>query len=152
MRPSQDEYYMNIAKVVATRSTCVRRQIGTVLVRYNSILATGYNGAPRGLPHCIDVGCIREQLNIPSGTQHERCQAIHSEVNAILQCALHGISTKGAILYCTNQPCSICARIIINAGISRIIYEGSYPDEATINLFKQANIPLVKMQVKPFIH
>lgn len=144
-RPSQDEYYMNIAKVVATRSTCVRRQIGSVLVRENSILATGYNGAPRGLPHCTDVGCIREQLQIPSGTRHESCMAIHSEVNAILQCALHGVSSKGAILYCTNQPCSICARIIINAGISKIIYEGSYPDPTTISLFEQAKIPLIKM-------
>lgn len=145
MRPTSHEYFMNIAKVVATRSTCIRHNVGAVIIREKRIISTGYNGAPHGLPHCLDVGCIREKENIPSGTRTERCMAVHAEINAIIQAALHGISTKDASLYCTHQPCSSCAKAIINAGIISVIYEVDYPDDATIKLFNMANIKLIKL-------
>ena len=143
-RPTIDEYFMNIAKVVATRSTCLRHHVGAVIVRDKRIISTGYNGSPKGLKHCLDIGCIRDQENIESGTKVEICRAIHAEQNAIIQAALHGTSTEGATLYCTHQPCIICAKMIINAGIIKVIYGEDYPDKAAIELFNEANIEVIK--------
>ncbi|RJS68957.1 cytidine deaminase [ANME-2 cluster archaeon] len=140
MRPTLDEYFMNIADIVATRSTCLRRQIGAVIVRDKRIISTGYNGAPRGAAHCLDIGCIREQENIESGTMHEICRAVHAEQNAVIQAALHGVSTQGSTLYCTHQPCAICAKILINAGIVRVIFRQPYPDNRAMKFFEEAGV------------
>jgi dCMP deaminase len=126
---------MSFAKLAASRSTCLRRQVGAVAVKNNQIIATGYNGAASKQRHCLDIGCLRE--NIPSGTQHELCRAVHAEQNLICQAAKNGVSLEGSILYCTHQPCSICAKMIINAGISRTIYEEGYPDDTTKQLLKE---------------
>ncbi|MHB0998047.1 MAG: deoxycytidylate deaminase [Armatimonadota bacterium] len=144
-RPDWDYYFMEIAQVVAKRSTCVRRQIGAVIVKGHRILTTGYNGAPSGLAHCIDLGCMRNHQGIPSGTRHEMCRALHSEMNAIIQAAQHGVSTLGAALYCTHQPCSVCARMIINAGITRVVYTGDYPDEFAMSMLQEANIDICRL-------
>lgn len=143
-RPDWDQYFLQIAQVVAKRSTCLRRQIGAVIVRDRRILTTGYNGAPSGLAHCVDSGCLRDELGIPSGTRTELCRALHSEMNAIIQAAQHGVSTKGATLYCTHQPCSVCARMLINAGICRVVYIGDYPDDFTRELLGEAGVELVR--------
>jgi len=144
MRPSVDEYFMEIASVVAKRSTCLRNQVGAIIVRDKRILATGYNGAPKGLPHCLDIGCIREQNNIPSGERHELCRAVHAEQNAILQAAIHGVSTENATIYCTHQPCILCAKMMINAGIKKVVYANPYPDTEALEFLKQANVEVVK--------
>ncbi|MHC1749747.1 MAG: cytidine/deoxycytidylate deaminase family protein [Cellulosilyticaceae bacterium] len=142
MRPSWDEYFMDIAHLVKTRSTCIRRQVGAVVVKDKRILSTGYNGAPTGCNHCTDIGCMRAELGVPSGERHELCRALHAEQNAIAQAAAHGISMKDASIYVTTQPCSLCAKILINAGIREIIFQGSYPDELAIILLKEAGIKL----------
>jgi len=147
-RPSIDEYFMKICEDVAKRSTCKRHNFGAAIVREKQILATGYNGAPKGLPHCIDIGCIRDKLSIPSGTHHEICAAVHAEQNAILQCAYHGVSTKDAIMYVNASPCRICAKMIINSGIKKVIYAGEYPDQETFKLFKQAGVKIQKLEPK----
>jgi len=141
-RPSWDEYFLNIAKLVATRSTCLRRQVGAVVVKDKQILATGYNGAPTGITHCDKAGCLREQLKVPSGERHELCRALHAEQNAFLQAAKHGVSLAGSTLYITVQPCSICAKMIINAGIRNIVVEGEYPDEFAREFLKEAGIKI----------
>lgn len=146
-RPDWDEYFMEIAYVVAKRSTCIRRQIGAVIVKGHRILTTGYNGAPSGLAHCLETSCLRDEMGIPSGTRHEICRALHSEMNAIIQAAQHGVSTYGASLYCTHQPCSVCSRMIINAGIKRVIYTGDYPDNFAMSLLKEANIDIVRLPI-----
>jgi len=128
MRESWDRYFMNIAELVSTRATCVRRKVGAVIVRDKNILATGYNGAPRRVEHCTDETCLRQKLNIPSGERHEICRAVHAEQNAIIQAARHGVAVNGASLYITVFPCSICAKMIINSGISKIYFEGDYGD------------------------
>jgi dCMP deaminase len=145
-RPSWDEYFLEMARVVARRSTCLRRKIGAVLVRDRRILATGYNGAPSGLPHCEEVGCQREDLGVASGERQEICRALHAEQNAIIQGALHGVSLKGAVLYCTNQPCITCAKMLINAGVKRIVYVGDYPDPLALEMLTQADIELVRLE------
>lgn len=145
-RPGWDEYFMDIARLVARRSTCLRRQVGAVVTRERRILSTGYNGAPRRLPHCAEIGCLREQRGIPSGERHELCRAVHAEQNAILQAATHGISIQGATLYCTTQPCVMCARMIINGEITRIVFEGDYPDELARTMLSEAGIELVSWQ------
>jgi dCMP deaminase len=139
-RPSWDEYFLEIAKLVSTRSTCLRRQVGAVFVRDKRVLATGYNGAPSGLKHCDEVGCIREQQGIPSGERHELCRGIHAEQNAVLQAAQFGISLRGSNLYCTNQPCILCAKMLINAGVERIVVLGGYPDEMARDMLEEAGI------------
>ncbi len=139
-RPDWDEYFMDIAALVARRSTCLRRNVGAVLVRERRILATGYNGAPSGLRHCLEVGCMRTQMNIPSGERHELCRGLHAEQNAIIQAALHGVSVKGSSLYCTNHPCIICAKMIINAGIVRIHFREGYMDRLAEEMLKEAGI------------
>lgn len=142
-RPSWQEYFMEIARVVARRSTCVRRQVGAIIVKERRILCTGYNGAPAGLPHCTDVGCLREKLHIPSGERHELCRGLHAEQNAIIQAALHGISIKGGTFYITHQPCVLCAKMICNAGIREVFFEGDYPDRLALNIFAEAGVRLV---------
>ena len=141
-RPSWGTYFMNITNLVAERSTCTRRAVGAVLVKEKRIMSTGYNGAPTGLKHCLEVGCLREQLGIESGKMHELCRGIHAEQNAIIQAAYHGVSVNGAVIYCTNQPCSICARMIINAGIQKIYYQSGYADPLAKELLGEAGIEL----------
>jgi dCMP deaminase len=141
-RPSWGTYFMNITNLVAERSTCIRRAVGAVLVKEKRILSTGYNGAPTGLKHCLEVGCLREQLGVESGQMHELCRGIHAEQNAIIQAAYHGVSVNGAVIYCTNQPCSICARMIINAGIQKIYYQSGYADSLAKELLGEAGIEL----------
>jgi dCMP deaminase len=140
------EYFMQIAHLVAQRSTCLRRKVGAVLVRDKRMLATGYNGAPRGLEHCLDRGCLREKLRIPSGERHELCRGLHAEQNAIIQASLYGISAKDSVLYITNQPCIICAKMLINAGISEIIIAQGYPDEMSEKMLKEAKIKIRKIK------
>lgn len=144
MRPSWDEYFMEITGVVAQRSTCLRRKVGALLVKDKHILASGYNGAPSGLAHCSEVGCLRDQLKIPSGERHELCRGIHAEQNAIVQCAIHGVSLAGATIYSTTQPCVLCSKMLINARIKRIVYQGDYPDELSLKLLQEAEIELIK--------
>lgn len=146
MRAGWDEYFMQIAEIVKTRSTCLRRQVGALIVKDNRIITTGYNGAPSRIKECTEIGfCKREELNIPSGQRHELCRALHAEQNAIIQAASLGISTKGATLYVTLQPCVICAKMAVNAGIVKIIYKGEYPDELSLGILEEAGIELVKM-------
>jgi len=139
-RPSWDDYFLQIARDVATRSTCLRRQVGAVLVLDKQILATGYNGAPSGLPHCREVGCLREALNVPSGQRHELCRALHAEMNALIQAAKHGVRIQGATCYVTDTPCSLCAKMLINGGIVRIVAEGAYPDGMAREMLEQAGV------------
>jgi len=141
-RPSWEAYFMNITNLVAQRSTCLRRAVGAVLVKDKRILSTGYNGAPANLRHCLEVGCLRKQMGVESGKMHELCRGIHAEQNAIIQAAYHGVSVKGAAIYCTNQPCSICARMIINAGIVKIYYQSGYADSLAQDLLAEARIEL----------
>jgi len=136
---------MDIAELVATRSTCLRRRVGAVLVRERRILATGYNGAPSGLRHCLEIGCLREQQGVPSGERHELCRGLHAEQNAIIQAALHGVSVKGAHLYCTNHPCVICAKMIINAGIRAVIIADGYGDALAEEILKEARVAVLKV-------
>ena len=137
---------MEIADIVKTRSTCIRRQVGAVIVKDNRIITTGYNGAPSGLTHCIDNGgCERERLNVPSGQRHELCRALHAEQNAIIQAAKIGVSTEGATIYITTQPCVICAKMIINAGIKKVVYKASYPDEMAMNMLEESGIEVVSV-------
>lgn len=144
-RPSWDEYFLKIAHLVATRSTCLRRKVGAVVVKNKQILTTGYNGAPTGIAHCDKVGCLREELKVPSGQRHELCRALHAEQNAFLQAARHGVSLDGSILYITTQPCSICAKMIINVGIKKIVMQGVYPDDFALKFLHEAGI---EMEVK----
>ncbi len=146
-RPSWDEYFMGIAGLVATRSTCIRRKVGAVLVRERRILCSGYNGAPTGIAHCEETGCLRQQLKVPSGEKHELCRGVHAEQNAIIQAAFHGISVRGATLYCTHQPCSICAKMIINAGIIKVYFGDKYNDPMSETMFDQAGIELKALNI-----
>jgi dCMP deaminase len=139
-RPSWSEYFMAITRLVARRSTCLRRHVGAILVKEKRILATGYNGAPAGLKHCEEVGCLREDSSIPSGERHELCRGLHAEQNAIIQAAYHGISIKGSTLYCTNKPCVICTKMLINAGIEEIYYENGYDDALADEMLSEAGI------------
>jgi dCMP deaminase len=145
-RPSMDEYFMEIASVVAKRSTCLRNKVGALFVKNKRILTTGYNGAPAGLDHCDQVGCARE--GVASGTRHELCRAVHAEQNAIIQAALHGISIEGATLYCTHQPCILCAKMMINARIKKVTYIESYPDETALCFLEQAGIEVSRLKEK----
>ena len=146
LRPTWDEYFINIAKLVSSRSTCLRRNVGAVVVKNKQVLTTGYNGAPAGVRHCDEVGCMREKLGVPSGERHELCRALHAEQNAFLQAARHGISLDGAKLYMTTQPCSICAKMIINVGIKKVIFEGDYPDTFAVEILKEAGVALEKFK------
>ncbi|HIY82556.1 deoxycytidylate deaminase [Rubneribacter sp.] len=141
-RPSWDEYFMKLAHEVATRTTCVRRAVGAVIVKDRRILATGYNGVPTGLRHCAEVGCLRQQLGIPSGQRQEICRGLHAEQNAIIQAARYGTNIMGASIYVTTQPCVTCAKMIINAGIEEIVYQNPYPDELSMSMLEEAGIKL----------
>lgn len=145
MRPSWSEYFMEIALLVAKRSTCLRRAVGAVLVRDKRILTTGYNGAPTGITHCADTGCLRANLAVPSGERHELCRGIHAEQNAIIQAACHGISVRSAVLYCTHQPCSICAKMLVNVGLQTVYYLNSYEDPISQKIFEEAGVVLMKL-------
>jgi len=139
---------MEIARLVAKRATCLRRQVGAVLVMDKRLLATGYNGAPSGLAHCLEVGCLREKRQIPSGERHELCRGLHAEQNVIIQAAFHGIRIQSSTLYCTNLPCAICTKMLINAGIREIIYEGGYGDDLSKEMLLEARIPIRQISLK----
>ena len=139
-RPSWDQYFMDITRLVATRSTCLRRQVGAILVKGRNILATGYNGVPSGITHCDVEGCLRVRLNVPSGERHELCRGLHAEQNAIIQAARHGVNIDGATLYCTTMPCIICSKMIINAGIRRIVYQQGYPDQLAAEMIAETGV------------
>ena len=139
---------MEIARLVAKRATCLRRQVGAVLVMDKRLLATGYNGAPSGLAHCLEVGCLREKRQIPSGERHELCRGLHAEQNVIIQAAFHGIRIQSSTLYCTNLPCAICTKMLINAGIREIIYEGGYGDDLSKEMLLEARIPIRQIPLK----
>jgi len=138
---------MRIAHLVAERSTCLRRKVGAIAVKEKRILATGYNGAPAGLAHCLDIGCLRERLKIPSGQRHELCRGLHAEQNIIIQAAVHGVSIAGATIYCTTQPCLICTKMLINCGTTAIYFAEGYPDELAQQMLKEAGI---KFKLLPF--
>jgi len=144
-RPDWDTYFMDIVGLVSKRSTCLRRAVGAALVRDRRILSTGYNGAPSKLQHCLELGCLRDQLSVPSGERHELCRGLHAEQNAIIQAALHGVSVKDSTLYCTNQPCVICAKMIINAGIRRIVIRDGYSDKLAADMLDEAGIEVVHL-------
>lgn len=141
-RPSWDEYFMKLAHEVATRTTCLRRAVGAVIVKDRRILATGYNGVPSGLTHCAETGCLRQELGIPSGQRHEICRGLHGEQNAIIQAARYGIDISGSTIYVTTQPCVVCAKMIINAGIVEVVYQNPYDDELAMSMLKEANMKL----------
>lgn len=149
-RPDWDTYFMMIAGVAASRSTCVRRRVGAVIVRDRQIISTGYNGSPKGLRHCGEVGCLRMALNIPSGERHEICRGSHAEMNAIAQAASTGVSTSGAGIYCTHEPCSFCTKAIINAGIRRIVFVHPYPDALAHQLRSEASIAVERLSGEVF--
>lgn len=142
-RPSWDQYFMDITRLVATRSTCLRRQVGAILVKGKNILATGYNGVPSGISHCDSAGCLREKLNVPSGERHELCRGLHAEQNAIIQAARHGINIDGSKLYCTTMPCIICTKMLINAGITTVIYAEGYADELAREMIAETGIKVI---------
>jgi len=149
-RPSWDEYFMQITELVATRSTCLRRKVGAIIVKNKRILTTGYNGPPEGLKHCDQLGgCLRDKLGIPSGERQELSRAVHAEQNAIIQAAKLGISIDGGTIYVTNHPCFICAKMLINAGIKRIVYKEGYPDEFAKGILKEAGIKVEQFGVGP---
>ncbi len=135
---------MSVASIVSSRSTCLRRKVGAVIVKDKRMLATGYNGAPSGIRHCEVVGCLREKLKISSGERHELCRGLHAEMNAIIQASLYGVPIAGAVLYSTNHPCVMCAKMIINAGIKKVVILGDYPDKFARSLLKEADIKVVK--------
>lgn len=146
-RPSWDEYFLTIANLVSKRSTCLRRNAGAVIVHRKRILATGYNGAPSKIAHCEEAGCLREELGIESGKRHELCRGLHAEQNAIIQAALHGIKIEGAVLYTTLFPCSLCAKMLINSSIEKVLYLEGYPDELSVSLLKEAQITVNKLEL-----
>jgi len=148
-RPATDEYFLKVAAVVAERSTCRRHHVGAVAVRDKHLLATGYNGAPAGSPDCLELGCLRDELGIPSGERHEICRAIHAEQNVIIQAALHGVSLEGSTIYATHTPCVLCAKMLVNAKIRRYISFGKYNDDTFIQLFQEAGIEFNQMERPP---
>ena len=148
-RPSWDQYFMDITRLVATRSSCLRRQVGALLVKDRNILATGYNGVPSGITHCEATGCLRERLNVPSGERHELCRGLHAEQNAIIQAAKHGTNIDGATLYCTTMPCIICTKMIINAGIKKVIYGEGYADDLAREMIAEAAIQVLHFSTEP---
>jgi dCMP deaminase len=139
-RPDWDNYFMEIAGIVSKRSTCMRRTVGALIVKDKRILSTGYNGAPSGLKHCAEVGCIRAERGVASGERHELCRGLHAEQNAIIQAAYHGVSITGGFFYCTHHPCSLCVKMIINAGITEVLFLEGYPDDLAVNLISESGI------------
>lgn len=139
-RPSWDEYFMELTTVVSKRSTCLKRQVGAIVVKDYRVLTSGYNGAPKGIEHCGKRGCIRKDMKVPSGQRHELCRGLHAEQNAIIQAAWHGVKIEGATMYCTYQPCIICVKMMINSGIKGLVYSGGYPDELAAEMLKESKI------------
>ena len=148
-RPGVDEYFLKIASVVAERATCRRHHVGAVAVRDKHMLSTGYNGAPAGARDCLELGCLRDEMDIPSGERHEICRGIHAEQNVIIQASLHGISLEGSTIYCTHTPCVLCAKMLVNAKIERYVSFGKYDDNTFTNLFKEAGIEMVIKERPP---
>lgn len=144
MRPEWDKYFMDLLEVIKTRSTCMRRQVAAIIVKDKQIISTGYNGAPKGVFHCDQVGCLREKLGIPSGEKHELCRGIHAEQNAIIQASMHGVSIEGTEIYITHSPCVLCSKMLINAGIKRITFKGDYPDKLALDLLGEAGVEVVR--------
>ncbi len=140
IRPAWDDYFMKITRDVSLRATCVKRTVGAIIVKDNRILSTGYNGTPKGFEHCTEQSCIRKQMNLPSGQRHELCRGLHAEQNAIIQAAWHGVKIEGGTMYCNYQPCVICVKMMINAGIVKLVYAGSYPDELAEQMLKQSKL------------
>ncbi|MDM8554545.1 cytidine/deoxycytidylate deaminase family protein [Desulfococcaceae bacterium HSG7] len=145
-RPSWENYFMEIASLVALRSTCLRRKVGAVVVKDKRILSTGYNGAPSGIRHCKETGCLRERMKIPSGERHELCRGIHAEQNAIIQAAFHGVSIDESLLFCTNHPCSICAKMLINAGIKTVYHKFGYADDLAREMFEEGKVSVINLE------
>jgi len=141
-RPGSDEYFLKIASVAAERATCHRHHIGAIAVRDKHILTTGYNGAPSGLKDCLELGCLRDEMSIPSGERHEICRGVHAEQNVIIQAALHGISLEGSTIYCTHTPCVLCAKMLVNAKIKRFVSFDRYNDNSFNGLFREAGIEI----------
>ena len=137
---------MDVAELISHRSTCIRRKVGAVIVQDKRIMATGYNGAPKGLKHCCEVGCLRADQNIPSGERHELCRGLHAEQNAIIQAAVFGVSIEGSSLYCTNTPCVVCVKMLINAGVQEIIYAGEYPDQLAKDMIEESSIKIKRLK------
>jgi len=152
MRPTWDEYFLKMAFLVAERSTCLRHHVGAIIVKEKYVVTTGYNGAAKNTLDCLTLGCLRNQLNIQSGQRHEICRAIHAEQNAIIQAGLHGANINQGIMYCTHSPCIICAKMIVNAGIKRVVIGSDYPDEfnLVLDLFKEAQIQLDQLKIDDF--
>jgi dCMP deaminase len=147
-RPDWNSYFMEIAQIVSKRSTCIRRNVGALIVKNKQILATGYNGAPIGLKHCMEVGCLREQMKIAPGERHELCRGLHAEQNAIIQAAYHGVTINGAHLYCTHLPCSICIKMLINSGIEKVFYLDGYPDGLSLKMIDESSIHIEKVDLE----
>lgn len=145
-RPSWDNYFMDIALLVANRSTCLRRRVGAVIIKDKNILATGYNGTPSGITHCSETGCLREKLAVPSGQRHELCRGLHAEQNAIIQAAKHGVNIQGGTLFCTHSPCIICSKMIINAGVDRIVFREGYPDDLSREMLAESGVVVEAMK------
>ncbi|MFC1767206.1 cytidine/deoxycytidylate deaminase family protein [Candidatus Margulisiibacteriota bacterium] len=144
-RPSWDEYFMEITQVVAKRATCTKRNVGAVIVKDHRVLSSGYNGTPKGIEHCDKRGCLRKEQNVPSGQRHELCRGLHAEQNAIIQAAWHGVKIKDSTMYCTHQPCIICVKMMINAGIKELVYSGGYPDKLAEEMLKESEIKVRKI-------
>ncbi|MGM0419449.1 MAG: deoxycytidylate deaminase [Bacillota bacterium] len=144
-RPNWNEYFMEMAELAASRATCIRRKVGAVLVKDKQILATGYNGAPKGIVHCEETGCLRKELKVPSGERHEICRGVHAEQNLVAQAAFHGVKTEGSVVYCTHQPCVICTKLLINAGVDKIYFKQGYADEFSKKLLDNTDIILIKL-------
>jgi dCMP deaminase len=144
-RPSWTEYFMRITSDVAERATCVKRKVGAIIVKDNHILSTGYNGSPKGFKHCTEKTCIRKQMEVPSGQRHELCRGLHAEQNAIIQAAVHGVKIDEGTLFCTFQPCVICVKMMINAGIKKLVYSGGYPDDLAAEMLKESKIEVFKI-------
>jgi dCMP deaminase len=149
-RPSWDDYFLAIANMVRERSTCLRRKVGAVVVRDKRILTTGYNGAPKGMKHCSELGCLRESREVPPGERHELCRGIHAEQNAVVQAAAFGVSIQGSTLYCTHFPCVLCTKLLINAGIRRLVVEQPYPDELSGHMLEEAEIEVCLKDSREF--
>ncbi len=147
-RPRWDEYFMKITEVVSERATCVKRSVGAIIVKENRILSSGYNGAPKGMAHCGEAGCIRKEMGVASGQRHELCRGLHAEQNAIIQAAWHGVRIEGGTMYCTYQPCVICVKMMLNAGIKRLVYSGSYPDELAMKMIGESKLDVTRLEKK----
>ncbi len=147
-RISWDDYFFEFAELASTRTNCLRRKVGAVLVKDKMVISTGYNGPPRGIPHCLKAGCIRKEENIPSGQRHDLCRGLHAEQNAIIQAAKNGVNVSGAHLYCSTKPCSICTKMIINSGITKVFYKQDYDDKFADKIAKQSDVEFIKVKSK----